>query len=254
MIHAWSDRWQLCISAQKCCILEVKKPSVHYDNVFTYKLGADVLKCTENVSDLGVTVDSHLVFNSHIASIVRKAHQRANLILRCFLSREIKSLVKAYTVYVRPLLEFNSPIWSPRFLQDINCVENVQRRFTKRLPGMQNLSYLARLKKLNLESLEIRRLRADLILMYKILFGLVDVAVDDFFVLNVSRNNRGLRAHCYQVMQPVCISTFRHAFFTNRTIPVWNSLPIATNFTSLACFKKSINSNHLLKYCKANFI
>ena len=59
-------------------------------------------------------------------------------------------------------------------------MEAVQRRFTKRLPGLQNLTYLARLKKLNLESLEIRRVRADLILMYKIMFCLIDVSVSDF--------------------------------------------------------------------------
>ena len=96
------------------------------------------------------------------------------------MSRDCVSLVKAFIVYVRPLLEYNCSIWSPRYIQDINCVEAVQRRFTKRLPGMQNLTYLARLKKLNLESLEIRRVRADLILMYKIMFCLIDVSVSDF--------------------------------------------------------------------------
>jgi len=133
-------------------------------------------------------------------------------------------------------------------------VEAVQRRFTKRLPGMQNLTYLARLKKLNLESLEIRRVRADLILMYKIMFCLIDVSVSDFFILNVSRNNRAMRAHGYQVMQPVNISASRTAFFSNRTINAWNSLPSTTNFSSLSLFRKSVNNTYLVKFCKVNFI
>jgi len=218
-----------------------------------YRLGVDDLNCTDAVLDLGVTIDSHLDFVDHIAAITRKAHQRANLILRCFLSHETVSLVKAFTVYVRPLLEFNSSIWSPRFIQDINCVEAVQRRFTKRLPGMSNLSYLARLKKLNLESLEIRRIKADLILMYKIMFNVVDVAVDDLFTVNVSRNDRTLRAHSYQVMQNVKLSSHRLAFFSNRIVPVWNSLPVTTNFASLALFKRSIRSRYLVHFCKVNF-
>ena len=253
MVSDWSNEWQLSISKQKCFIFEVKKDNVHFDNSFIYKLGADDLNCTDTVLDLGVTIDSHLDFYDHIAVITRKAHQRANLILRCFLSRETVSLVKAFTVYVRPLLEFNSSIWSPRFIQDIDCVEVVQRRFTKRLPGLSNLSYLARLKKLNLESLELRRIKADLIFMYKIMFNLVDIAVDDMFTLNVSRNERTLRAHSYQVMQNVKISSHRLAFFSNRIVPVWNSLPATTNLASLALFKRSICCNYLIKYCKVNF-
>ena len=102
MVSDWSNEWQLCISKQKCFIFDVKKDIVHFDNSFIYKLGADDLNCTDTVLDLGVTIDSHLDFDDHIAAITRKAHQRANLILRCFLSHETVSLVKAFTVYVRP--------------------------------------------------------------------------------------------------------------------------------------------------------
>ena len=119
---------------------------------------------------------------------------------------------------------------------------------------LTNLSYLARLKKLNLESLELRRIKADLIFMYKMMFNLVDIAVDDMFTLNVSRNDRTLRAHCYQVMQNVTISSHRLAFFSNRIVPVWNSLPVTTNLASLALFKRSICCNYLVKYCKAGNI
>jgi len=63
---------------------------------------------------------------------------------------------------------------------DIESVERVQRRFTKRLPGLRNMSYDHRLKFLDVPSLELRRLRADLYWCYKILFGLVAVTPDVF--------------------------------------------------------------------------
>ena len=66
---------------------------------------------SENVRDLGILVDSQLSFNEHITNIARKAHQRGNLIHRCFTSKNPDMLVKAFKVYVRPILEFNSPIW-----------------------------------------------------------------------------------------------------------------------------------------------
>ena len=38
--------------------------------------------------DLGVIVDSILKFEQHISAVVHKAHTRANLILKCFSSRD----------------------------------------------------------------------------------------------------------------------------------------------------------------------
>jgi len=66
-------------------------------------------------------------------------------------------------VYVRPLLERNTVIWSPHFKYNIEAIERVQRRFTKRLPGLNNCTYGERLHRLGIPTLELRRLRSDLI-------------------------------------------------------------------------------------------
>jgi len=91
----------------------------------------------------------------------------------------------------RPLVECNSVVWSPCLKQDIETVERVQRRFTKRLPGFKNLTYTERLKRLKLPSLELRRLYNDLIWCYKILFGYVDVSSDEFFAPSPVVHTRG---------------------------------------------------------------
>ena len=97
---------------------------------------------------------------------------RSNLIFKCFLSRDNETLVRAFRTYILPLLEYNSSIWSPHLIKDIRLIESVQRRFTKRLSNLSGKSYCERLNILHLERLDVRRLRADLILTYKILFGL----------------------------------------------------------------------------------
>ena len=104
-------------------------------------------------------------------------------IYRCFLSRDVELVVRAFKMYVRPLLEHNSVIRLPNTLQDIDAIECVQRRFTKRLRGLHDYSYEARLKYLDLQSLELRRFIVDLIWCYKTVLGLVDVDVNEFFVL-----------------------------------------------------------------------
>ena len=64
-------------------------------------------------------------------------------------------------------------IWSPYTARDIDAVESVQRRFTKRLPTLRNMSYNDRLRYLNIPSLELRRLHTDLFWCYKVVLRLV---------------------------------------------------------------------------------
>jgi len=99
------------------------------------------LQTVENIRDLGVLVDSHLSFRDHINSIVSQGHVRAAQIWRCFMCKDADNLIKAFTRYVRPMLEYCSPLWSPVSPNLINHVESVQRRFTKRLPGFRSLVY-----------------------------------------------------------------------------------------------------------------
>ena len=83
-------------------------------------------------------------------------------------------------------------IFSPHYAYLINLIENVQKRFTKKLPGLQNKCYQDRLKLCNLESLETRRLHADLILMYKIINSNIHVDLHNcvFISYSITRGNK----------------------------------------------------------------
>ena len=83
-------------------------------------------------------------------------------------------MTRAFIIYVRPLLEYCSPVWSPHFKQDIDLIENVQRSFTRKLFDCCNLvskSYDDRLTYLGLQRLELRRIYADLIHMFKLIYN-----------------------------------------------------------------------------------
>ena len=261
-LYNWSKIWQLNISHHKCCIITIGRSvglnritakTNYRPTLFNYELAASPLSIVKSVSDLGVIIDSQLNFCDQIASVTRKAHQRANLIHRCFLSREKDSLILAYKIYVRPILEYCSNVWSPSLKRDILSIEAVQRRFTKRLPGLSNISYHVRLKLLKLESLEIRRLRSDLILVYKILFGHVYCSVVNYFKLKTGERLKSLRRHSYQLVEPARGSSAIHVFFVNRVIKLWNELPLSINFSSVKQFKASLTVDYLTMKCQVNF-
>ena len=100
---------------------------------------------------MSVSVSSDLSSSVHITDIVAKAHKRECAILRIFTSLDIHLglLMRAFLVYVRPIVEYNLIIWSPSMIHDIDSLESLQRRFTEQLPGVMNLFYYERLKHLN---------------------------------------------------------------------------------------------------------
>ena len=67
---------------------------------------------------------------------------------------------KLFILYVRPKLEFNTPIWPPIKKKDINKIESIQRKFARLLCNrcsIPNISYQEKLTKLGLTSLGYRR-------------------------------------------------------------------------------------------------
>ena len=128
------------ISYTKCSVLEIGKLGGAQ-----YRIDSWSVVPVKNVVDLGVTIDSRLKFSTHINGIAAKAHRRANLIIRCFMSRDLTSLIRAFTTYVRPVLEYCTVAWNPMLKKDIETLEKVQRRFTKRIPGLKDLTYCQRL-------------------------------------------------------------------------------------------------------------
>mgnify|MGYP003536003222 FL=1 len=131
-----------------------------------------------------------------------------------------------------------------------DLIERVQRRFTKRLSGLSNLTYSDRLLKLNnVDTLELRRLKLDLVMMFKIYYKLVDMDFSQFFCLN---NYTSTRGHSLKLLKPVCNNNARQFSFSCRRIDAWNALPPAAVLaSSVAVFKNCIhhvNFNKFLKY------
>ena len=76
----------------------------------------------------------------------------------------------------------------------------------------------------------------DLILCYRIVFGLVSVNKDDFFQLN----HTSTRGHPYKLYKPFSHCRTRTSFFSIRVVNVWNDLPAdIVDFRSLQSFKTS---------------
>ena len=138
----------------------------------------------------------------------------------------------------------------------MNLIEKVQRNFTKRIPSLSNLAYAERLAVLNLETLECRRLKSDLIVYFKILNNHTPWPADQCF--SVQNHERSIRRTVNRptmlLAQPMCkTSRFQNEFF-QRCVSAWNSLPNdVVDSPSVSCFKHELETVDLSNYLSYRF-
>ena len=84
-------------------------------------------------------------------------------------------MLSLYKTLVRPLLEFSTAAWSPHYVKDRVQLERIQRRFTRMIPELKEMTYEKRLAQLGLWTLEERRNRADLLEVFKMHRGLTKI-------------------------------------------------------------------------------
>jgi hypothetical protein len=248
----WSNTWRMLFHVDKCKVMEFSrsgKSKLTNTELFMGESDAPhILKSVEFEKDLGVTFDRNLKFSSHIRIQANKANRILGQLRRTFRFWTIDTCKTLYCAYVRPHLEYASSVWSPSSKRDIRALETVQRRATKLVPRIRNWSYEDRLTVLGLTPLHERRIRGDLIQLFKFNNGFNEVSWVNPLVqcssLSQTGPARGIRGHKRRLSgQPSTKCMQRSNFFTNRVVNHWNALPAeVTDSQSINQFKNKYDA------------
>jgi hypothetical protein len=245
-IHEWSQTWQLSLSIPKCKVFCFGTPSTQP----VYEIAGVTLEREGEISDLGVLLSADAKTSEHCLAISKKGLGKVALIYNNFRCRNRDFLTRMFSTFVLPIVSYNSPVWSPFQITDINRVERVLRTFTRRVPGLGDLPYPRRLKALNMCSLEETRLRTDLILTYRILKGQIDLNRADFFEASLATRTRG---HSLKLQKHHGNLQTTRNFFSSRVVDIWNALPEATvSSSSLPVFKARLKDVDLTRFLKGD--
>ena len=150
------------------------------------------------------------------------------VIRRSFTTLNQHNFVPLYKALVRSHLDYTISIWSPHKQKYKDAIENVQRRATKQLPGMKNISYEEILQRLKLPTLAYRRTRGDMIEVYKLLHGKYDGDVSNIHIVKLHKDSdtrEETRGHRLKLFIERACTNVRKESFSLRVTRLWNDLP-----------------------------
>ncbi len=171
-----STDWQMLFNASKCSVVHLG----HNNTRASYSMNNTNLKTSTQERDLGVIICDDLKSSVNCVESVKKANRILGCIKRSITNKRKDIITKLYKQLVRPLLEYVVQSWNPYLQKDINLIEKVQRRATKIIPQLRDMSYPDRLKSLNLTSLHLMRHRGDMLEVFKILTGREGIKEDTY--------------------------------------------------------------------------
>ena len=204
-----------------------------------YEMGGTILSKTVKEKDLGVTMNANMKVSEQCRIAASKGNQVLGMIRRNITYKEKSLIIPLYKAIVRPHLEYCIQAWNPYLRKDVDMLEKIQRRATKLIPGLRDLTYEERLNECGLTTLETRRLRGDQIEVFKILNGYENIDYNIFFEIKESKITRG---HNYTLVKKQSRLDVRKYSFSQRTINVWNNLSTdCVQASSVNMFKNKID-------------
>jgi hypothetical protein len=214
-LFKWSEEWQMVFNVEKCKVMHFGKSNVKT----VYNMGVGTLSVTDAEKDLGVIVQNDLKVSQQCVKVTKTANQVLGMIKRTFKSRSNCIILRLYKSLVRPHLEYCVQSWRPHLEKDKRKLENVQKRVLNML-NLKSNSYEGKLVEVNMSTLETRRLRGDLIEVFKIFKGFDVVNSHGFFTLS----STSLRGHGFKLYKHRFLTDVGKFSFSNRIVNEWNLL------------------------------
>ena len=233
----WSVKWLLPINHSKSAVLHIGKENPH----FSYSVDGQRIQAIAKERDLGTIVSADLKTKN---DSIRKAGAANRLwwaLRRSFsvITPEIFRFL--FPVFIRPILEYGLPVTYPQTKGEAVDLEKVQRRATKSVQGMHQLSYQQRLTSLNLFPLSYRRDRFDLLFCRRIVRGELGTEIKSFFEIDPHPRTRG---HGYKLKKRRTQKNKTNFTLSTRVTNSWNRLPTDAVYSNSECqFKNILDSS-----------
>ena len=132
----WSEKWQMLFNFGKCKCLHTGSGNTGMN----YEMGGTILSKTVKEKDLGVTMNANMKVSEQCRIVASKGNQVLGMIRRNITYNEKSLIIPLYKAIVRPHLEYCIQAWNPHLRKDVDMLEKIQRRATKLIPELRDLT------------------------------------------------------------------------------------------------------------------
>ena len=225
-LEQWEKTWLMKFNPTKCYVMTISL-ATKYRITHDYVLHDTPLPAVSQLKYLGITLQNNLKWDKHISAVVSKASQTLGFLRRNFKMAPQKIRELAYCTMIRPQVEYAVLVWSPWLLQDIYRLERLQHRSARFVSRnyQQTASVSNMIKTLGWESLEDRRKKLRIQMVYKIINNIVLLSSTP--VTRMEPSCYDLRDFNNQRINPLFCrtDTYKYLFYP-QTIDLWNNLPL----------------------------
>ena len=188
----WEEKWGMAFHPDKCSTLRISRSRKPVTK--NYSLKGHALTTEDSTRYLVVEMQSTMSWNKHINQTIKKGISMLGFLRRNLKVCNEETKTAAYLSLVRPALEYCCSVWNPYTQDYISKLKMVKRRAARYVTNRywNTSSITAMLEHLEWETLETRRAKCQLTMMFKIIHDLADIPPDDYLTTASSRTRSQL--------------------------------------------------------------
>ena len=133
----WYEKWQMLFNFGKCECLHTGSGNTGMN----YEMGGTILRKTVKETYLGVTMNANMKLSEQCRLATSKGNQVIGMIRRNITYKDKSLIIPLYKAIVRPHLEYCIQAWNSHIRKDVDMLEKRQRRATKLIPELRDLTY-----------------------------------------------------------------------------------------------------------------
>lgn len=242
----WFHINKMQANPEKFQAIALGKPT--YDKKPSFNIGSAQITCEKVVKLLGVDIDYKLTFDFHIQDLCKKAATQINVLKRMGNRLTQQNRLLIFHTFVLSNFNFCPMAWHFCSESNIKKMEKLQERALRFVYENYTSPYQELLDKINIPSLQIRRIRIMALETFKIINNMAPPVLSDLIV----KRNSNINFRYTNILQIPQVKTTSYGknSFRYAAPALWNSLPEHFRQTTNFGLFRNLISSWNGKLCK----